>query len=150
MEDCINERLKLLAAAQESMIKIADFMEQWEKSQTALEKCTFDSMNISDEALNLSREGNRLILKLTDSFNLIPDHSGNKDAQAMISVLKDACNMFRSILEATRTASEIAHNLEQEVANQREIAEHMKDNVNVIEKNVNQTVACAEFLFADL
>ncbi len=150
MEGNIDERLKLLASSQESMTKIADIIEQWEKSQAALEKCTFDSMNISDTALNLSKEGNRQILKLMDNRRMLEEQSDSEAAEAMNNLLTEAGSLFHNILETARTASEIAHNLEQKVAYQREITEHLKDSVDVIEKSLNQTVACADFLYAQL
>lgn len=150
MKNMINERLKLLATAQECMIEVSDIIEKWENSQLAIEKSTFDSINVSDRALNLSREGKRLVSKLLDCCQIISAHPEKTDVESIARLLKEAGILFQSIYETNKNSNEIAHNLEQEVASQREIAEHMKSSAGTISSSVNQAVACAEFLLAEL
>ena len=150
VKEMIHERLKMLATAQECMVDVADIMELWEKSQLMLEKSTFDSINVSDGALNHSKEGKRIVTKLLDSCLNISDHPDKSDIEAMAVLLKEAGSLFQNIYVATKNMNEIAHNLELEVACQREIAEHMKNHVGTISGSVNQAVACAEFFLAEL
>jgi methyl-accepting chemotaxis protein len=150
MKELLNERLQLLATAQESMIEVADIMEQWESSQLVLEKSTFDSMNISDKALHLSRAGNKLIARLQNCCNTMVGNSEPTDDACLAEILGETGNMLYKILEVAKASSEVAHKLEQEVAYQREITDHMKNSVNTINSSVNQAVACAEFLLAEL
>lgn len=150
MKDMINERLKLLAQAQECMVDVADIMDQWENSQAVLEKSTYDTMNISDQALNLSKEGNKLIARLLFSCEKIAKNPDKAETESMTVLLEEAGSMFHKMLNVNKSANEIAHKLEQEVAYQREIAENMKNSVVTISQSVNQAVACAEFLMAEL
>lgn len=150
MKDMINERLKLLAQAQECMVDVADIMDQWENSQAVLEKSTYDTMNISDQALNLSKEGNKLIARLLFSCEKIANNPDKAEIESMTVLLEEAGCMFHKMLNVNKSANEIAHKLEQEVAYQREIAENMKNSVVTISQSVNQAVACAEFLMAEL
>lgn len=149
MKDMINERLKQLAVAQECMIDVVDVMEKWESSQVVLEKSTFDSINISDKALNLSKDGNRLIFQLILHCRKISENPSKSDIEALAGLLEEIGGMFRNILDATKTANDTAHNLELEVAYQREIAENIKTSVGTISNSVNQAVACAEFLLTE-
>jgi len=150
MKEMVNERLKLLATAQQSMREVADIMELWEDSQLVLEKSTFDSINGSDSALGLSREGKKLVTKLLEHCQRITENPNNADIDTMAVLLNEAGGLFQNIHAATKKSNEIAHNLELEVAHQREIAEHMKNSVGVIAKSVDQAVACAEFLLAEV
>ncbi|MDF2536983.1 MAG: hypothetical protein K0S76_4 [Herbinix sp.] len=150
MKETIYERLKSIASAQECMMEVVCIMEQWENSQLILEKSTFDAINISDKALNLSTEGNKLILRLLDNCRKISEHPNKADVEAIATLLEEAGCLFYRILDTAKTANEIAHTLEQEVTDQREIAEVMKNSVTTISSSVNQSVACAEFLLAEL
>lgn len=150
MKDTIDERLKLLATAQECMVDVAITIEQWENSQSVLEKSTFDAMNVTDRALNLSKEGKRMISKLSDCYRNSSDQILHNGTEEMALLLNEATLLFRTILDTAYRANEIAHNLEREVESHREIAEHMKSSVEFIGKSVDQAVACAEFLQAEL
>lgn len=150
MKEIINERLKLLAKAQESMMDAAIIMEQWENSQSILEKSSFDAINNSDKALNLSREGNLLINKLLNNCCLKCSEAEKENSEALVSILKEAGDLFQRIVEASKAANDTAHVLEHEVANQRVITENFKETVSTVSNNVDQAVACAEFMLAEL
>ncbi len=147
MKDMINERLILLATAQESM---TDVTEQWDGSQLIVEKSTFETMNVSDKILNLSKEGNCLIKRIQECYhgNLV---GANPDEAKKIAVLlKEVQGLFHNILENAAASNEISHNLEREVASQRDIKDDIKTAVGQISVSIDSAVACAEFMLAEL
>jgi hypothetical protein len=150
MKDMVNERLILLATAQECMTGVADMMDLWDKSQSIVEKSTFETMNVSDKILNLSKEGNRLIEKIQNSYrgslaSLNPD-----ETQKVNIVLEKVQGLFDTILENASIANDISHNLENEVAIQREIEEGIRQSLSRVGESVDSAVACAEFVMAGL
>lgn len=147
MKDLISERLKHLASAQECMMSVADIMEHWENRQSALEQRTFDIINISDTVLNLSKAGCKLDDRLSELHREISHNlSGTNE---MTTIIVEAEEMFHKIWDASSTASELSHNLEQEVASQREMIESLKASLNEICHNVNSTVACTDMLLSE-
>lgn len=150
MNKNINERLMLLAKVQESMMDVSIIMEQWEYSQSVLEKNSFDAINNSDKALNLSKEGNMLIDQLLDNCCLKCSEADKEKTDALVVILKEARDLFQKIVEASKAANDTAHVLEHEVANQRVIADNFKETVSNIRSNVDEAAACAEFILAEL
>lgn len=150
MKDMISERILQLATAQECMIDVAISIDQWEQSQLMLEKSAFETMNTADTILNLSKEGNLLVDKLQDRFFAGMKHVDTENAKEVRDLLDNIQKLFHLVLEKAQSANETAHNLEIEVATQREIGENMQQSVNCINESVEAAVACAEFILAEI
>lgn len=150
MKDMINERLILLATAQESMNDVADMMSQLDSSQLMTEKIAFDSVNVSDKVLNMSKEGSRLVELLQDCCSEASVGTTADKYLKMTAMLSEIRNLFQNITEASAQANDISHKIEGEVANQKEIEEHIKCQLGQIVDSIDSAVACAEFMLAEL
>lgn len=150
MKDMISERLVHLASAQESMADIVDKAEQWVKSQLQMEKIAYESLNASDTILNLSKEGNLLVELLQKHYNDVSlDISGEQYPK--ISLLLDEVKLlFHKINHAAANANEFSHEVEGEVAFQREIGEVMKKNMLNVGESLDCAVACIELLMTEI
>lgn len=150
MKDMIKERLVLLAQAQENMTEIIDRLSSWDNSQLSVEKSAFTSMNVSDRILNLSKEGNRLAEKLQEYCS--NDKMGYEaiDTQKVASILHDVQSLFQTIWQSANEANETSHNLENEIALQREVVEEIKSSISDINETVDQAMACAEFILCEM
>ncbi|MDF2908043.1 MAG: hypothetical protein K0R34_3364 [Herbinix sp.] len=149
MKDIANQRLVHLATAQESIFDVTKLIEQWEESQTVLEKNAFDTMNMSDTILNLSKEGTKLVERLQVYFLTGMADAREEDIKFVASLLKEIQGMFDRIVDHSFCANETAHILENEVASQREIGDGMKSNVCKVMDQIDSCAACEEFLFAE-
>jgi hypothetical protein len=148
MKEMISQKVAQLGAAQECMLGVSDRIEQWEQSQLTLEKSAFTAINISDKILNLSMEGTSLIDKLHKELDAV---LGDIDSPEMHApMLKELQQLFDHILSQAKDANDIAHQLELEVALQREIGEGMKNNLGTVAESLDAAVACAEFVLADM
>jgi hypothetical protein len=150
MKDMINERLILLATAQECMNDVSDAMERWDSSQLILEKSAFESMNVTDKVLNLSKEGNQLVNRLQSSYRDILAGTKAEDVQKITVMLDEVQGLFKNILETSIAGNEISHNIEKETALQKEIEEGLKGCVNKVSESLDSAVACAEFMLAEI
>lgn len=148
MKEMISQKISQLGAAQESMVGVSDRIEQWEHSQLILEKSAFKAINTSDKILNLSMEGSTLIDKLYKELETMLGDIDNPEVHA--PTLKELRQQFDHILNQAREANDIAHNLELEVALQREIGDGMKNNLSTVGESLDAAVACAEFILADM
>jgi hypothetical protein len=149
MMDTLYERLILLSTAQECMMDVADRMDQWDKSQLIVEKSTFETMNVSDKILNLSIEGNRLIEKIQERYLLTLASLNPDEEQKVNAFLEEVKGLFYKIFENASKANDVSHNLETQVAVQREIEEGIKQSFCYICENVDLAVACAELVMAE-
>lgn len=149
MKDIVNQRLVHLATAQECISDVTKIIEKWDDSQASLEKNAFDTMNISDTILNLSKEGTKLVDQLQRYFLTGMVEAGEEDIKVVASLLKDIQGMFDKIMDHSFCSSETAHILEAEIANQREVGEKMKQQVSKVMNNIDTAAACEEFLFAE-
>jgi hypothetical protein len=148
MKEMISQKIAQLGSAQECMLGVADRIEQWEQSQLTLEKSAFTAINISDKILNLSMKGTSLIDKLYKELDAM---LGDIDRPEMNApMLKELQQLFDHILSQAKDASDIAHQFELEVALQREIVEEMKNNLSTVAESLDDAVACAEFILADM
>ena len=150
MKEMLNERLILLAAAQECMTDVADMIEQWDKSQLIVEKSTFETMNVSDTILNLSKEGNILIKKIKERYRASLVSLNVEDTQKVNAFLEQVQGLFHNIVDNASKANEISHKLEAEVAVQREIEDGIKRAYVRVCESVDSAVACTEFVLAEL
>jgi dsDNA-specific endonuclease/ATPase MutS2 len=150
MMDIANQRLVHLATAQESIYDVTKMIEQWEQSQAELEKNAFDTMNMSDSILNLSKEGKKIVERLQEYFLTPMAETGEEDASLVAMLLQDVQGMFDRIVDHSFCANETAHILENEVAKQREIGEDMKKQVCRVIDEIDSCAACEEFLFAEI
>lgn len=149
MKDKLNERLILLATAQECMTDVADKMDQWNSSQLNMEKSAYDSMNMSDHVLNMSKEGKRLVNLLQECCNEISVGTTADKYLKMITLLEEVKNLFHNIHEASSIANDISHQIEGEVAFQKDIGEEIKNNLIIVGESIDSTLACTEFIIAD-
>lgn len=152
MKDILSERLLLLATTQEFMTTITDKMEQWSTSQLNTEKSAFDSMNMSDRVLNMSRDGKRLVELLRECCKecKVTSDSTTDEYLNMTLLLDDMKNLFQLITEASAEVNDISHRIEGEVAFQKEIGEGIKNNLILVGESIDSTIACAEFIMAGL
>lgn len=149
MDNMIKEKLKLVAAERERMHGVADIMDRWEKAQFIVEKSSFDCINISDKAINLSKGENELLSKLMDCYQDVSVKLDQEDQERVTTVLKEADILLHKIMDIAYEANDVSHILEREVACQREITESLVDTIGQINKSLEQAVACADFLIAD-
>lgn len=149
MKDIANQRLVHLATAQESIFDMTSKIEQWEHSQVVLEKNAFDTMNMSDTILKLSKEGTNLVEQLQEYFLTGMADARDEDIKYVASLLHEIQGMFSKILDHSFCANETVHILEKEIAEQREIGENMKNQICKVTDNIDSVAACEEFLFAE-
>lgn len=149
MKDIMKDRLIQLATAQEFMADVADKMTRWDKSQLVMEKSAFESLNYSDEVLNLSKEGSSLVARLLECCQAVVKSPGVIEQKKMTSVLEEIHDMFNKINEASSNINEIAHKIEGEAAIQKEIEEDIKISLIEVGESVDAAAACAEFIMAD-
>jgi len=149
MKDIANQRLIYLATAQESIFDVTKLIENWEQSQSILEKNAFDTMNLSDTVLNLSKEGTKLVERLQEHFLTGMKDAREDEIKLVASLLQEILGMFDRIVDHSFCANETAHILENEIAKQQEIGEDMKTQVCKVIDNIDSCAACEEFLFAE-
>lgn len=158
MKNMLNEKLALLSTAQECMMDVADILEQLDNSQVFIEKSAYDSMNVSDKIVNLSKEGNQMLEKLQEHFNICNVTMGSavstvisrEEAQKMNALLQEIYFLLHNILTDAARANEISHQIEAEAAHQREIEDNFRNSICGIREGIDSTAACAEFLLAEL
>ncbi len=149
MKDIANQRLVYLATAQESIFDVTKMIEKWEQSQLVLEKNTFDSMNMSDTILNLSKEGTKLVKRLQEYFMTGLSETKEEEIKLVAFLLQEIQGLFDRIVDHSTCANETAHIIENEVAVQREIGDSMKGQVCKVIDHIDSCAACEEFLFAE-
>jgi len=150
MKDMISERLVLLSTAQERMTNMGDLIKRLDSSHLFIEKSAFDSMNVSDKILNLSREGNQKVEKLQKFFDEKLKTCNAKEIQKVMTQLQAIQFLFHNILTDAIQANEITHHLEAEVAFQREIGDTVINSIDEIKESIDSAAACAEFMLAEL
>lgn len=149
MDNISNERLLLLANAQQTIKDLSNRMEQWKELQIQSEQYAFDAMNISDQVLNMSRDGKSLITTLQDCYHTPGNHQCSEDSNMFHKVMEDIDALFLLITKASYRVNEVAHKVEEVIAVQKEIGDNIKNNLEVIEESLDTAVACAEFMFSE-
>ncbi len=151
MKDLVSERIVLLAKAQECMVEITEKMDQWEDSQMVLEKSAFDCLNVSDKVLNLSNEGNLLVEELQECCRtMIKNPDKVIDKQKIAEVISEIHGIFNNITETSASVNEVAHKIEGVVAVQRDIEESIKAASVHVSGSIDEALACAEMMLAEL
>ncbi len=150
MKDMMKDRLILLATAQEFMSEIDDKMNKWDQSQLFMEKSAFESLNLSDEVLKLSKEGNALVGRLLECCQGVVRNPGAMEQKKVMVVLEEIHEVFQKINDATTSMNEIAHNIEEEAAKQRVIEDGVKTTLIEVGSSIDTVAACAELMIADL
>ncbi len=149
MKDISKQRLIYLATAQESIFDLTKYIEQWERTQSVLEKNAFDTMNINDKILKLSKEGSKLVERLQENVLAGAKASREEDIKTVAALLQELEETLKRIEEHTCCTNETVHILENEVVKQQEIGEAMKSQVCKVTDNIDSAVACEEFLFTE-
>lgn len=150
MRSKLNEKLLVLANAQECMTYVADIMEQWEESQLNTEKVAYEAINLSDSVLNMSKEGSRLTLLLEECYKEMSIGTSADKYLKMTAFLEEIKSLFQNISEATEAENEICHQMEEEIANQREMQENVKSNLFQIGESLNVSVASTELILSEI
>ncbi len=149
MKDIANQRLVHLATAQESIFDVTKLIEKWEQSQAILEKNAFDTMNMSDMVLNLSKEGTKIAERLQEHFLIGMTDAKEEEIKLVASLLQEILVMFDRIVDYSVCANETAHILDNEVASQQKIGDDMKTQVCRVIDHIDSCAACEELLFAE-
>jgi len=144
MREMVNDRLKQLFTAQECMKNVDDIINNLDRSQLTVEKNAFDVINCSDTSLNLAKEGNQLATKLHVIYQSYNETTGVSEDIA--NLVNDLGSVFQKILEAANLSNEVSHNMEHEVAFQRDITDYVKNAIYSVTESVNQAISCAETL----
>lgn len=149
MKDTIKDRLIHLAVAQEFMTDVTDKMADWDKSQSVMEQSAFDSLNVSDDVLRLSREGSELIDNLSECCLALVKNPGVTEQKELSEVLAEIHNIFNKINEASARISIISHQIEGQAAIQKKLEEGVKQSLEQLGGSIDTVAACAEFIMAD-
>lgn len=149
MKSKIEDRLKLLAKAQESMSDVADMMACWDKSQQTMEKSAFESLNVSDEVLNLSKEGSLLIGRILECCRAVMKNPGPEENQRMAAVLEEIHEVFLNISNASINVNNISHRIESEAASQKRMEEDIRKSLVQVGDSLDSAIACAEMVLAE-
>ena len=150
MKELLSEKLVVLASAQKKLEEVTDRIDQWENSQVTLEKGVFETLNVSDTIVSLTKEGNQMVRELQDYFSQAELQLTEQDARQNAELLKEIHNLFHTIQSNAKHTNEIIHNCDQAVAAQREIGEAAKTSLNTISESVGCAVACTEMILAEL
>jgi hypothetical protein len=150
MRNKLNEKLLVLANAQERMTYVSDIMEQWDNSQFNAEKIAYESINLADSVLNMSKEGCRLSLLLEECCKEMSMGTSADKYLRMTAFLEEIKSLFQNISEATTVENEICHQMEEEIANQRELQENIKSTLSQIGESLDVSVASTELILSEL
>lgn len=150
MREMINDKMKKFAASQEFFDNISDVTKQWDTSQLYLEKMMFDSLNNSDCVLNLSKEGRQLSSKLLECCDKIKGNDDTIILTQIAEIAEEIKTIFSKLVNSSKEASEISHTMEEHVNHQRQAAEECKASVHQIKENIDEAMACAEFLLTEM
>lgn len=150
MKDLMKDGLILLATAQEFMADVADKMTKWEKSQLVLEKSAFNSLNLSDEVMNLSKNGSILVGRLLECCQRLLKNPCAAEQKKISAVLEELLDTFNKISEDSAIINEISHRIEAETAAQREVEDAVKKSLTKVGESVNTATACTEFIMTEL
>lgn len=145
----MNERLVLLATAQESMTEVDDKMAKLDISQLTIEKSAFDAMNVSDHILNMSRECKGLVAKMQEYLQRCTVCPEEEAKLNIASLLEELQNKLQKIGTASSDINDISHKIEGETASQRVIKEGINHSLTHVRESVDVAVACAEFTFCE-
>ncbi len=155
MKELESERLKYLAKAQESLFYMTDRMEQWESSQSELEKNAYETINLSDKILGLCEAGIKLIGQLQGCYStalleeeMILEEAGERKPAA--ETLQELLSTLNQIGKHSQGINETVHLLEEEVAEQVELVADVQGMVCCTMEQIDSVVACGEFILADL
>ncbi|HHV10520.1 MAG TPA: hypothetical protein GXX75_09620 [Clostridiales bacterium] len=150
MRNKLDEKLLILAKAQECMTYVADTMERWDNSQFNVEKIAYESINLTDMVMNMSKEGCRLALLLQEYYNESSLGASADKYLKMTAFLEEIKNLFQNISEIAAVENDISHQMEEEIAGQRELQEDIKCNLCQIGESLDLSVASAELILSEL
>lgn len=143
MKDMVRDKIKQLGEAKESMLHLVNAIEKLEDSQQRMEKDAYESINASDRALNLSKEGKLLIQKISDHL------SSSQESQQtceMKGFLDEVNTILSKIMAAAHISNDKLHVMEHEVASRCKLTDNMKNQVKDVSESLDQVTACAEML----
>lgn len=149
MKDFMKDNLIVLANAQEFMTEIADNMTVWDNSQLVMEKSAFESLNLSDEVLNLSKNGVDLVGRLLECCHSLVENPCAVEQSKVKAVLKELLASFDRIIESSVNINEISHSIEAQAAVQKDLEEEIKKSIAGVSESINAAAACAEFIMTE-
>ena len=144
----IQDSLIHLSTAMESTAEIADNLKKWDDTQFTIEKSAYESMNASDQVLNLSKEGSHLVTKLLACCEILINSPGEEACTNTKAALEELVTAFSRITEVSETINEVAHTIEKNVADQKEIEENIKSSIQNVDKKLSEVVANTELYLA--
>lgn len=150
MKEMMKDRLIQLATAQQFMVDVAAEMVRWDKSQLVMEKSSFEALNLSDEVLNLSKEGSMLVGRLLECCHSIVKNPCDIEKKKITAVLGEIHDVFSKINDASANINEISHRIEGEAAAQKELEEGVKKTLHEVGETIDTAAACTEFIMADI
>lgn len=150
MKEIISDKIRQLAAAQESIVNVADIMEQWELSQNLLEKSAYEAINISDITLNYLKGGYQIVDKLRKCYSHVAPGLSPSELEYARQLLNDVVGMFDNLVTSSVEANETSHTMEREIDHQREIEVEMKHCVELVGDSVDSALACAELMLMEM
>jgi hypothetical protein len=150
MKEMVKDRLILLATAQQSMADITDKMDCWKKSRLILEKSAFDSINVSDKVLNLSKEGNKLVINLLECCKAVLQNPTPEEQRKTAMVLNEIHGVFQCIADLSASVNDISHIIEGEAAKHKGVEDDVKKSLTQIGESIDAAIACAELYLAEL
>lgn len=150
MRDLMKDNLIVLANAQEFMAEVADKMAKWDNSQLVMEKSAFESLNLSDEVLNLSKNGVDLVGRLLECCHSLVENPCAVEQSKVKAVLMELLASFDKITESSANINEIAHSIEAEAAVQRDLEGEIKKSLTGLNESIDTAAACAEFIMTEL
>lgn len=140
----INDSLVCLSKAQETTIDTIETMQQWEINHYLIEKNAFDIMNNTDRALKLSQEGQNLVNLLNSTYISVLANPNKENLDNLNNIIEKVIENFQSIQSTENISSDIAHDLENRIANQGNVGLSIKSSLEHVEAYLNQTVARTE------
>lgn len=149
MKELVKDKLIQLATAQEFMVGTTDKLVQWDKSQLTMEKSAFDSLNLSDEVLNLSKSGSVLVGRLLECCQELLRNPRAAEQKKVALVLEELLEIFGRIEDSSARINEISHRIESEAETQKEIEEGIKNSLGEMAETIDTAAACAEFMMSE-
>lgn len=146
MRDMVSERIIQLGCAYEHMVQASDIMEQMDRSKHVIEKISYETINVADKTLNLSREGCLLVDNLKKCFCTDVKSLSDKEQQQVTSFLDKLTLLMEDIKQTAAEENVGLHMIEKEVACHWDLTEELRDKLNVVSDSINQATACAEMI----
>lgn len=146
MKDMVYERLIELSTAQESLIHAGELMDRLCLSQQRIEKHSYEAMNMTDTVLNLTKQGEKLLIKLKEGSCAYSGKPCEVGKDNLIQFIEEMQSLLSQIIQSSVTDNEILHSIEYSAAEQCGVTEELKTSISAVSNIVDHAVACAELV----